>query len=72
MKGVIGTLLLATSVATLPAFVQVSIPEDYEKTRPGEALREALRMNLFGEYVSFYIAATGLIAQGVMLRCAAL
>lgn len=67
MKGSIGTLLLATSVATLPAFAQVTIPQEYEKTVQATQVVGALGTGLFGESISFYTGATSFSALDVSL-----
>jgi len=65
MKGSIRTLLLATSVAVLPAFAQVTIPQEYEKTVQATQVIGALGTDLFGESTSFYTGATSFTALDV-------
>lgn len=65
MKGSIRTLLLATSVAALPAFAQVTIPQEYEKTVQATQVIGTLGTDLFGESTSFYTGATSFTALDV-------
>lgn len=68
MKGFIRTLLLATTfAASLPAFAQVTIPQEYEKTVQAKQVIGALGTDLFGESISFYTGATSFSALDVSL-----
>lgn len=68
MKGSIGTLFLATLLATsLPASAQVTIPQEYEKTVQATQVVGALGTDLFGENISFYTGATSFTALDASL-----
>jgi hypothetical protein len=67
MRGSIRALLLATSTAALPAFAQVTIPQEYEKTVQATRVIGALGNDLFGESISFYTGATSFSAVDVSI-----